>query len=58
MVTVEEAESFRKCNSCHSADTVYNITIWSNSSNQGSQISLCRKCILELAAKISYELFE
>ena len=49
MIKLEKAEKYRRCNSCNSEDTVYNMTVL-NRLNQGTQIALCLDCLEELVS--------
>lgn len=48
MVVVERAEKYRSCNSCCTNTGVYNITVYSDVTKQGTQIALCDACIADL----------
>ena len=48
-IKLEKAEKYRRCNACHSEDTVYNVTVldcW----RQGVQITLCLDCLSKLVS--------
>ena len=57
MITVEKAEPWRCCNVCYEHNNVYNIVFRYQCTNQGTQISLCNKCIKDLAQKLNCSVF-
>lgn len=48
MVVVKRAEIGSQCNSCCTKTGVYSITIYSDMTKQGTQISLCDACIEDI----------
>lgn len=51
MVVVKRAEEYRQCNSCCTKTGVYNITVYSDITGQGTQIALCDACITDAYIK-------
>ena len=57
MITVEKAERFRRCNVCCNKENVYSIIMRYEGTNQGTQVTLCDKCIRALIQEINCSVF-